>query len=193
MKDLERSIIDGLRRGDEKAYKLAADRLLRSVYGFLLRLTRDQGAAEDLTQETFLAVWQGIDSYCGRSRFITWVFGIAYRQYLRQRSRSAPETLELDPTRDGSDMPDPCAVLEASDERRRVRNAVYSLPTIYREVVSLVYLNGLSYREAAEALEINVGTAKSRVNTALRLLRERMSVREEAERNEVREYETGSE
>lgn len=189
MKDLERSVINGLRRGDENAYRIASERLLKPVYSFLLRLTGDPAAAEDLTQETFIALWQGIESFRGRSRFVTWVFGIAYRQYLRKRSMSLPETVELNPDGEVSGVTDPQAELETSDERSRVRSAVYSLPSNYREVVLMIYLNGLTYREAAEVLEISVGTVKSRMNTAIKLLRERFWGKE-AERDEIRGFET---
>lgn len=175
MPSIDRSTIEALRRGEERAYAAVIQELDVPVYRFLLRLSGDSGAAEDLTQETFLAVWQGIDRFMERSKFATWVFGIAYRQFLRHRDKRMPETTnqEWEPC-DVSDMSDPSDTAVRADEREQIRQAVYSLPHPYREVVILVHLDGLSYGETAEVLEIPVGTVKSRMNGAFRLLREKL-------------------
>ena len=189
MADIDRSVIEGLHGGEESAYAAVIDELHRPVYRFLLRLSGDSGSAEDLTQETFLAVWRGIDSFAWRSAFKTWVFGIAYRQFLRHRDRRSPETVPLDEERDERDCPDLCAMVEEAEQRNLVRRAVYTLPDPYRSVVCLVHLDGLSYREAAEVLDIPVGTVKSRMNGAFKILREKL--REyEVQGDEVREPES---
>jgi RNA polymerase sigma-70 factor (ECF subfamily) len=174
MVEIDRSVIEGLRRGDMRAYEVVIDELHRPVYRFLLRLCGNASTAEDLTQETFLAVWQGIGSFQGRAKFKTWVFGIAYRQYLRCRDRKTPDTLPLDEDRDQADCAELSAVMHKTERRHMVREAVYGLPDLYREAVCLVHLDGLSYREAAEVLEIPVGTVKSRMNAAFQLLREKL-------------------
>lgn len=174
MTEIDRSTIEGLRLGDNRAYELVIDELHVPVYRFLLRLSGDPGAAEDLTQETFLAVWQGIGTFQGRSKFKTWVFGIAYRQHLRLRDRKAPETLPLDDDMDAGEADDPSAAAIQSDERGKIRDAVYNLPEMFREVVCIVQLDGLSYREAADVLGIPVGTVKSRMNSAFQLLRQKL-------------------
>lgn len=169
MPEIDRSVIQALRRGEEQAYALVIDELHVPVYRFLLRLSGDSGIAEDLTQETFIAVWQGVGSFKGRSRFKTWVFGIAYRQFLRWRERRTVETVESDPS-DLSDSSDLSEMVQESEERACVRGAVYGLPDIYREVVCLVHFDGLSYRECAGVLGIPTGTVKSRMNVAFKLL-----------------------
>ena len=174
MAEIDRSIVQALRRGEERAYALVIDELHAPVYRFLLRLSRNSGVAEDLTQETFIAFWQGIGSFRGRSRFKTWVFGIAYRQFLRHKDKRIVETVELVES-DLSDPSDLSELVEESQERARIRQAVYALPNQYREVVCLVYLDGLTYRECAGVLSIPVGTAKSRMNSAFKLLREELS------------------
>jgi RNA polymerase sigma-70 factor (ECF subfamily) len=174
MPEIARSVVDGLRRGEEGAYLTVVEQLLGPVYRFLLRLCRDGATAEDLTQETFLAAWQGIGSFRGRSKFATWVFGIAYRQYLRHRDRREVETVPLDPWRHEAVAADPAVMLMEAADRQRLRQAVSDLPVQYRETLCLVHLEGFSYREAAEVLELPIGTVKSRMNTAFALLRERL-------------------
>jgi RNA polymerase sigma-70 factor (ECF subfamily) len=171
MAEIDRSVIQALCRGEEQAYALVVDELHVSVYRFLLRLSRDSGIAEDLTQETFIALWQGVGSFRGRSRFKTWVFGIAYRQFLRHKDKRIVETVELVDS-DLSDPSDLSELVEESQERARLRRAVYGLTDPYREVVCLVHFDGLSYRESAEVMGIPIGTVKSRMNVAFKLLRE---------------------
>lgn len=183
MAEIGPSTIEALRRGEEQAYAAVIEELVAPVYRFLLRLSGDSGTAEDLTQETFLAVWQGVGSFQQRSRFKTWVFGIAYRQFLRYRDKRTVETVPLDEGRDEDLSPDPCALIADMDERGYVRQAVYSLPHPYRAVICLVHFEGLSYREAAEVSDIPLGTVKSRMNGAFKLLREKLGG------NEVQGYE----
>jgi len=166
--------VAALRRGEDRAYAAVVDALHGPVYRFLLRLTRDSSTAEDLTQETFVAIWQGIGSFRGRSEFTTWVFGIAYRQHRRWRDKRSVATVPLDDDRDEAQQPGPSTAVEEADEQRRIRRAVYSLPDPYRESVCLVYLEGLSYREAAQVLEVPVGTVKSRMHGAFSILRNKL-------------------
>jgi RNA polymerase sigma-70 factor, ECF subfamily len=174
MAQIDPATVAALRRGEDRAYAAVIDALQGPVYRFLLRLTRDAAAAEDLTQETFVAIWQGIESFRGKSQFTTWAFGVAYRQHLRWRDKRSVATVPLDEERDEAQLPGPSASVEEADEQRRVRQAVYSLPDPYRESVSLVYMEGLSYREAAEVLEVPVGTVKSRMHGALSILRNKL-------------------
>lgn len=176
MTDIDKRTVAGLIRGDDDAYVAVLDVLKRPVYRFALRLCRDSATAEDITQQTFLAVWQGIGSFRWRSKFSTWVFGIAYRQYLllRRQGERAVETVPLEEWHGRSDTLDPSSLAAESAERDRIRRAVHALPDPYREVVCLVYLEGLTCREAAEVLRAPIGTIKSRINGALRILRERL-------------------
>ncbi len=171
MAEIDRSVIEGLRRGDARAFEVVIDELHRPVYRFILRMCGDVSVSEDLTQETFLAVWQSVGSFQGRSRFKTWVFGIAYRQFLRHRDKKVLQTVPLDDGRDEGGGEDPSAAACRTDEQHRVREAVYGLPDLYREAVCMVHLDGLSYREAAEALGIPAGTLKSRMSSAFQFLR----------------------
>lgn len=174
MAQIDPATVDALRRGEDRAYAAVIQTLQGPIYRFLLRLTRDASAAEDLTQETFLAVWQGIGSFRGGAAFATWVFGIAYRQHLRWRDKRSVATVPLDEDRDEVQMPGPSLAVEEEEEQERIRRAVYSLPDPYREATALVYMEGLSHREAAEVLDVPVGTVKSRLHGALSILREKL-------------------
>jgi RNA polymerase sigma factor (sigma-70 family) len=171
MADIDRSTVKALVRGDESAYSTVIDNLYRPVYQFAYRLCHDSATAEDITQETFLAVWKRAASFEGKSRFSTWVFGIAFREFLRARKKQAIQTVPLDEQM-------PCAHMPSADDRIRVREAVEALPDLYRPVVFLVYIQGLTYREAADVLDMPIGTLKSRMNYAFNILRNELSEEE---------------
>lgn len=183
MTDIDKRTIAGLLRGDDAAYMAVINALKHPVYRFALRLCRDSATAEDITQQTFLAVWQSIGSFRCRSKFSTWVFGIAYRQYLllRRQGEHAVETVPLEEWHqsDRSDVSDMSDMVLQNAERERIRRAVYALPDPYREVVCLVYLEGFTCSEAAEVLDVPIGTVKSRINGALKILRERFGESED--------------
>jgi len=126
---IDRRTIEALQRGEEGAYAAVVDLLIGPVYRFLLRLSGSPTVAEDLTQETFLAVWQSIATFGGRSRFKTWVFGIAYHQFLRYRDKRKVETVQLDEGEYEAETPGPEQLLLEADEQQRVRQAIYDLPT----------------------------------------------------------------
>lgn len=189
MTEINRSIVDALVLGDEQAYVKVIDALYQPVYRFLLRNCRDSSTAEDLTQETFLAVWKGVASFAWRSTFKTWVFGIAYRQYLRYMDKKVIATVPLDEDRDEQASHNPTDELWHKYDQSCIREAIYSLPDLYREVICLIHLDGLCYREAAEVLEIPIGTVKSRMNSAFKLLREKLR-RYEVQTHEVQQPES---
>ncbi len=189
MPNIDRPVIEALRRGEEQAYKAVIDLLLGPVYRFLLRLCGDSNTAEDLTQETFLAVWQSIGSFKGEAKFKTWAFGIAYHQFLRYRDMRVVDTAPLDESEQDDRSLDPLAALQEADEKRRVHEAIEGLPDTYREVFCLVHLEGFRYREVARVLGIPLGTVKSRMNVAFKLLRERLGG-SEVQGNEVRKPES---
>ncbi|MBP6963725.1 MAG: RNA polymerase sigma factor [Armatimonadetes bacterium] len=177
MAEIGPATIEALRKGEEQAYAAVVHELLAPVYRFLLRLSGDSGTAEDLAQETFLAVWHGIGSFQQRSRFKTWIFGIAYRQFLRHRDKRTVETVPLEEWHglpDSSDKSDPSDLVLRTAEKEGIRQAVYSLPDQYRAVVCLVHFEGLTYREVAEISDLPIGTVKSRMNSAFKLLREKL-------------------
>ena len=176
MADIDSQTVADLKRGNDGAYIRVVKALKDQIFRFALRLCRDRDTAEDITQQTFLAVWESISSFQGRSRFSTWVFAIAYRQYLtvRRWEMRSPDTVPLEEWRQSDDALDPSGLVVRADQSDRLHRAVYALPDPYRETICLVHLEELTCREAAEVLGVPVGTVKSRINGALGMLRERL-------------------
>lgn len=158
--------------GDRQALTQLYLRHQQSLFSYLLQLTPDYGLAEDLLQDTLVAVWRSAHSFEGRSSVRTWLIGIARRQAhnaLRQRGLPLAGLSELDNT-PAIDLEPEDAVL-ASAARDELNTAVRQLPLLHREVLGLIFVQQLSYQETAQVLGVPIGTVKSRLNHAKRSLR----------------------
>ncbi len=146
-------------------YALFADR----VYRYALTILHNKHLAEEIAQETMVAVWNGAARFAGRSKVSTWIFGIARNQaftLLRKEDRAKktppPELVQPDPSK---------GVLD----RERVLAALGELSADHREVVHLTFYEGLSYGEISEILGIPPGTVKSRMFHAKKKLAEALT------------------
>jgi RNA polymerase sigma-70 factor (ECF subfamily) len=139
------------------------------IYRFCYRLCGHTADAEDLTQEVFLAAYQGLSRFAGRSSVATWLYRIALYRWGRIHGARRPETVPLDEETVGVAMtPDPAS---AGVERLSLENALLTLPDGLREAFLLVKAEGLKYREAAQVLGVPQGTVQSRVHDAVVRLR----------------------
>jgi RNA polymerase sigma-70 factor (ECF subfamily) len=158
---------------DRRLYLTLVERYHARVYDYLCWLCRDERLAEDLTAETFLRLWQHPPNATKRGSLKAYLFKVALNQYRQHlRSRGA-DLVAIEDT--GASLADPAdeppVALERGALRRGVREAVEKLPDIHRGVVLLHSLEGLTLAEVAEALDIPIGTAKSRLAAAFAMLR----------------------
>lgn len=162
--------------GERQALAELYARYQRQVFAYLLQLTPDRGVAEEILQDTFVAVWKNASTFEGKSSVHTWILAIARRQAhntLRQRTLSfvAEEELEALPSKDL----EPEAALLASTHRESLITAFHRLAPHHREVLVLTFIEELSQQEIAQLLHIPVGTVKSRLSNARRQLREHLA------------------
>lgn len=165
---------------DKAAFSELVHRYERELYGYLRRYLRDAHLAQDIFQATFIQVHQKADLFEEGRRFRPWLYSMATHlaiDVMRKRGRRAAVSLERRRPGEGdggapldvleSETPGPLAELEDEEQRERVRNAVDRLPEHLRDVVMLVYFQGLKYSETADALDVPLGTVKSRIHAAL--------------------------
>ena len=153
-------------RGDERAFSLIVRAYEQPVFNYVLRLVGDRNLAEDLTQEVFLRVYQGLPGFSDRSRFTTWLFQVTKNRVLDElRALERRDVVERD---DG-----PRATLEAVDqplERTETIDAVWraveSLTVDLKLALLLRDVVGLSYTEIGDSLEITLATVKWRIYKA---------------------------
>lgn len=171
-------------RGDQGAYRDLLARHRSRVYSLLRRMVGDVEEAHDLAQETFIRAFSALDSYDPARRFLNWILKIATNLAIDHLRRRHPEMISLDqplelPGGDAtpqipSSGADPLDHLEAREVRQAVERAIAALPAAYRMVVHLRHVEERSYEEIAEILGLPLGTIKTHLFRARRLLQERL-------------------
>jgi RNA polymerase sigma-70 factor (ECF subfamily) len=185
----EAQFLELLRAGDAEAFSRLVNERTGDIYALLYRLTEDPEEARDLTQETFLQAFRSIAHFRGDADLRTWLYRIAVNQarnrwrWWRRRRRGVTVSLD-EPARD-SEQPlsarlrdegacDPERQTLAHERESAIVAALSTIARPYREAVVLRDIEGLSYEEVAAALEISVGTVKSRLSRGRQELRRRL-------------------
>ena len=160
----DESLLAAVGRSDRLAFRELYDRHAVRVYRFALSLVRNAALAEEVLQETMIAVWKSAAKFRGASKATTWILGIARNQAhsLLRREKRGDRLPEASPP-----APDPASSVELSV---KVQEALERLSPQHREVLHLVFYEELSVAEAAEVLAIPAGTVKSRMFNARKAL-----------------------
>jgi len=158
-------------QGDENAFEQLYARHSVALFNYLLRLVRRSEIAEEILQETFIAVWQQAALFEGRSAVKTWIFRIGHHKavsWLRrnQKHLNLDENILLEKKSAFRENAD----LRAWEETDALRQALDLLSPKHRSVVELAYGQGMTYKEIAWVLGCPVGTVKSRMKYALQHL-----------------------
>jgi RNA polymerase sigma-70 factor, ECF subfamily len=170
-----------LGRREEAALGELYDRYGGTVYALALRMTGDQGMAQEIALDAFMQVWQQVDRFDARQGSLEgWLFTIARSRAIdRLRAvKAAKRTLgeeqeqePLQPTR----VDPPEEIVELVERQRHVRRALGLLTPAQRAALDLAYFQGLSHSEIAEQLGEPLGTVKTRIRQAMLLLRKVLS------------------
>jgi RNA polymerase sigma-70 factor, ECF subfamily len=169
----EREIIRRCRDGDESAFASLVDAYKDLVFALSFRLTGSRDLAEDLAQEVFLRVHRGLPYFRGEARLATWIYRIVANLATESRFHRRPET-SLDakeegrPARELASHDASFAELELKD---RLDKAMARLPEHYQLLVAGHYLKGVRYEDLAEAVGVPLGTVKTHLHRAKRMLR----------------------
>jgi RNA polymerase sigma-70 factor (ECF subfamily) len=159
----DHGVLRKAQRGDERAFSIIVRSYQVPVYNYVLRMVGDRALAEDLTQEVFLRVFQGLPRFSLRSKFTTWLFQVTKNRVLdelRATERRPRAVVDLD------DIP-PLEVVDAPFERLEaidgVWRAVEQLTVDLKMALLLRDVVGLSYSEIADSLEVTLSTVKWRI------------------------------
>ncbi|MEP2639692.1 sigma-70 family RNA polymerase sigma factor [Roseobacter sp.] len=164
------ALIKAIAGGDVSAFEHIHKKYFPKLMHFARRITGSAEVAEEVANDTLMTIWRTADRFEGRSKPSTWIFGIAYRVALKQRTklmrRAGDVELDEGMVADQADTAE--TVMRATD----LKNALDQLKPELRAVVELTYYNGYLYTEIAEILDCPVGTVKTRMMTARRRLRD---------------------
>ena len=179
----EAELVAELQAGSDSAFDYLVTYYHSSVYNLVYGILSDAADAADVTQDVFLRVFRGIRGFRRSSSLKTWLYRVSVRQALNHRRwcwRHHRQQISIDADRqekgsileleDGEATPfDRCA---SHEMQTKVREALAQVPAVFRSAVILRDLEGLSYEEVAEVLEVSVGTVKSRILRGRRMLKE---------------------
>ena len=170
--------------GSELAFRTLVERYQRPVFSLVLRMVRDHGVAEDVTQEVFVKAWMALSRYDPRRRFASWLFKIASNaaidQLRRKKLPTTPiETSDADQSSildriedERSESPD--TLVKRRELSAALEAAVAALRPEYRLVVLLRFREELPYKDIAEATGMPLGTVKTNLRRARREIEERL-------------------
>lgn len=176
-------LVKASRDGNQDAFALLVQQHQRRVFNLVYRMLQNYEEANEVTQETFLAAWQGLPSFRGDARFSTWLYRIAYNCSLKQlevhkRDRALQSAMETEHALDDrSDVGERAQTeMDAQECRALVHEQLSHLPPKYRSVLVLRHLQEMTYEEMAEILAMPIGTIKTHLFRARNLLKERLAV-----------------
>ncbi|HLY98941.1 MAG TPA: sigma-70 family RNA polymerase sigma factor [Candidatus Angelobacter sp.] len=185
----EASIVEELKSGSEEAYAWLIAHYHQPVYSLIYRIVSNQADAADTTQEVFLKVFRGIRHFNGESSLKTWLYRIAIHEASNQkrwwfRHKSRETSMETQQDAEGNtfglgdvlvDQNDsPLDAFAHEEVRARVELELKQVPEPYRTTVVLRDIEGLSYEEVADVLQISLGTVKSRLIRGREALKKRL-------------------
>jgi RNA polymerase sigma factor (sigma-70 family) len=165
----ESELVEMLRRQDRKAFNYLYDNYSDALYGVVLKLVRTEETAQDLLQEIFVKIWKNIVQYdVGKGRLFTWMLNIARNTSIDYLRVNRPEIQDIDSA---------VYVVESNQtiynelDAKELREVVSQLKPEQQTLIEMVYWGGYTHEEAAQRLEMPLGTVKTRVRSALKDLR----------------------
>lgn len=172
----EMALIRRVQRGDQAAFAELLEAYEKPVYNLCLRMTGNPEDAADMTQEAFLKVWRGAAQYQFESSFSTWLYRLTSNvciDFLRSKKRRQTVSLTVEEEQDGTqelEIADPAPLPEEqvfhSETKREIAAAMEALEEDFRLILTLRLVENLSYEQITDAMDLKVGTVKSRLARA---------------------------
>lgn len=176
----EDHLVKASQQGNQDAFAILVQLHQRRVFNLSLRLVHDYDEASEITQEAFLAAWQGLPSFRGEACFSTWLYRIAYRCGLRQlekrnREGALHEAMQVEQNaRMRGQENDLENMVEKHEQQELLRLSLAQLPTRYRLILILRDFQEMTYQEMASKLVLPIGTIKTHLFRARHLLKQRV-------------------
>lgn len=175
VKDSDAKLVARARQGNQTAFEQLVRKHQRYAFNIAYRVLQDTSEAEDVTQEAFVRAWRGLPGFREQAQFTTWLYRIVHNLCLNRLPKLRRELLQVEPLEDILDdtAPSPPDLFEVQEQMTFLHAELERMPEKYRLVLSLRYLQHLSYEEIATILDVPMGTIKTHIHRARRLLVDR--------------------
>lgn len=186
----EARLIGRCQAGDTEAFGVLVETYQKGVYNLCYRLTHNPEEARDLAQEAFLRAYRSLDRFDPGRPFGPWIYRIAANLCHDRRRRERPLVYVDGQVGDGwelelsVDQAGPEELVIEEEEHATISRAIARLPAVYRQVITLYHVNGLSYQEIVEATGWPLSIVKNRLFRARKTLREWLSQESEGKGTE---------
>ena len=188
MPDRDQRWVEQALEGSQEAYRRLLELYQRPVFSIVVRMVRDSGLAEDLTQETFVKAFRGLGTFDRNRKFSSWLFTIAHNTTIDHVRRKRLPTVSLEPAGDDEEGgslaflavatdPSPDQLVAHSELAAALELALSGLRVEYAEVLVLRFQQGLSYEEISEITGLALGTVKTHLYRARKALAEALESR----------------
>jgi RNA polymerase sigma-70 factor (ECF subfamily) len=177
----ETDLVERCRGGDRRAFADLVDRYKVLVFNLVDRMIFDKALVEDLAQEVFMRVYQGLLGFRGESKLSTWIYRVAYNVCVAEleRAQHRVDVVSIDDKADEEgprldlrdDRQDVEAMLSQIDFGRTIQKLLDRLPPRYKAMLTLYYLQEMSYEEIGEVMNLPLGTVKTHLHRAKQILR----------------------
>jgi len=177
----EKDLIERCRGGDRKAFADLVEHYKILVFNLVDCMIFDKALVEDLAQEVFIRVYQGLPGFRGESKLSTWIYRVAYNVCAAEleRARHRVDVVSLDAKGDEEgprldlrdDRQDVEAMLSQIDFGRTIQKLLDRLPPRYKAMLTLYYLQEMRYEEIGEIMALPMGTVKTHLHRAKQALR----------------------
>lgn len=181
--DEDQVLIRRVLQGDRKAFEELMRKYERRIYGFVVRMVRNEETAVDLTQDFFIKIYTVLDKYNFEYKFSTWAYRICYNLVIDHIRKHQAQVDSLDDdsvsqrdmmASDNVSREDGFRALSRAETRDYVWRVVDQIPLKFRELILLRYIQDLKYEEIAEIMSLPVGTVKNRIFKAKEILKQEM-------------------
>lgn len=173
----EKKIIKKILKGDHESFEVIIESYKKLVYHIVFRMIYNDADREDICQDVFIKVYQNLSTFQFRSKFSTWISRIAYNTCLNHLAKRSPQLMD-DIIKSETNWDDmlksdisPLKIVEKRDQKYRLEKEIAKLPVRYRTLLSLYHLDGLTYQEIGDVMDLPEGTIKSYLFRARKYLK----------------------
>jgi RNA polymerase sigma-70 factor (ECF subfamily) len=173
----ERELVERAARDDHRAFQLLVERYQRKAYTVAFGILRNEDAAMDVTQDAFVKVYKALPGFKGQAAFYTWLYRIVVNLCIDRKRKAArraeveyedtlshgDDSTQVGPILASTGIESPMAAYARQELREQMEQAMASLSERHREILVLREVEGLSYEELSDALEVPKGTVMSRL------------------------------